>query len=92
MKILVWKAKHEDLYYDASTLDKELNAFMTVFQLMDEQGDYGCCPPEGKEHKALYRKAKKGDRESARTLLSLRCDYEYEGVFIQEVQEGDENG
>lgn len=85
MKILVWKSKYDDLYYDASTPEKELSACLFVFNEMDRDGDYDCCPPEGKREKALYKKAKKGDGASAKTFLSLRQHYEYEYVAIEEV-------
>lgn len=89
MKILVWTTKHESLYYNASTPEQELKAFLFVFNEMDGNGDYDCCPPEGKTQKALYKKAKKGDSKAARTLLSLRSadNYEYENIVIEEVYE-----
>lgn len=86
-KILVWTSKHEDLYYDASTPEKELKSFLTVFQLMEEQGDYECCPPEGTLQKASYRRAKKGDKTAAKDFVMMRYDYEYERVSIKEVEE-----
>lgn len=87
MKILVWKAKDETVYYNASTEEKELMAYLRVFTQMDEQGDYECCPPEGKLHQSWYEKAKKGDMPAARLLLMARRNYEYEWVEIEEVIE-----
>ena len=90
VKILVWKTKHEDVYYDASTPQKELNAFLFVFQEMEEQGDYEACPPEGQLQKSSYRRAKKGDKTAAKDFLMMRYDYEYEQVFIEEVRDSQE--
>ncbi|MEE9214848.1 MAG: hypothetical protein V3U54_08660 [Thermodesulfobacteriota bacterium] len=90
-KILVWKTKHEDLYYDASTKQKELDAFLSIFQGMEGSGDYECCPPEGKLQKASYRRAKKGDKTAAKDFLLMRCDYEYEQISIENVQDTNSN-
>ena len=87
-KILVWKNKHDDLYYDASTPEKELDSFLSVFQEMEGAGDYECCPPEGQLQKASYRRAKKGDKTAAKDFIMMRYDYEYEQVMLADVTEG----
>lgn len=87
MRILEWRAKHDSVYYNASTEEQELAAYLKVFKEMDEQGDYECCPPDGREQKALYKEAKKGNAKAARTFLKMRRDYEYEWTGTKEVYE-----
>ncbi len=84
-KVLVWESKHDDAKFDASTPELEAEAFLKMFKLMDEQGDYECCPPEG-EQVDLYDKAKAGDAKAAKKFLTLRRDYEYEGWHLDEVR------
>ena len=84
MKVLIWKAKHDDVVFLAGTEEQELAAYLTIFQIMEENGDYECCPPENARHKTLYKKAKSGDATAARQLLRERKDYEYESVYEHE--------
>jgi hypothetical protein len=86
MKILIWRAKHTNVYYNASTEEKELAAYLKVFKEMQEQGDYECCPPTG-EARALYKLAKQGDGTAVRKFVHSRRHYEYEGTDIEEVIE-----
>jgi hypothetical protein len=41
MKILVYKGKHGDQYYDASTPEKELASYAAIFAQLYEWGYYG---------------------------------------------------
>lgn len=86
MKILIWKSKHDDEMYDASTPEKELEACLKVFNNMFDAGDYECCPPEDKASEELYNKARRGDGRAAKAFLFSRSDYEYEGVELKEVK------
>jgi hypothetical protein len=88
VKILIWHSKGGDIYWDASTPDKEKAAHLAMFREMDEQGDYECCEPEGPQV-SLYGLAKTGDAAAAKKLLTIRSDknYEYEGLSIQSVQD-----
>ena len=87
MKILIWKSKHDDLYYDASTPDKELDSFLKIFQEIENLGYYECSPPDDKLQKASYRRAKKGDKTATKDFIMMRGDYEYEDVSIRDVEE-----
>ena len=93
MRILIWKDKHGDLYYDASTEKKALSAFLCVFQEMEDQGYYDMCPLEdkteqGKTEQIWYAKAKEGNKKAARALLYSRSPhYEYQYISIEDVQE-----
>lgn len=85
MEVLIWHAKDEDVIYDASTNDKAFKAYGAIFKTMDENGDYECCPPETKQERELYRKAKAGDLNAARIFLVGRRDYEYENIEVKTV-------
>jgi hypothetical protein len=88
MKILIWHSKGGDVYWDASTPEKESAAYLAMFKEMNDQGDYECCPPENGQE-PYYEKAKAGDAAAAKKFLTIRSgrDYEYEGLSIQPVQD-----
>ena len=85
MKVLVWHQKNGDALYDASTPEKQDQAFLKMFNEADAQGDYECCPPEGRQV-PLYEKAKAGDAKAAASFIGARKDYEYEGYEFNVVK------
>ena len=73
--------KIDPVIIDASTLEKEAAAFLKLFQYLDRDWqvyDTGMTAP----HKALYDKAKAGDAEAAKKLLTQRKGYEYEEWYM----------
>lgn len=86
-KVLVYRDHNCYTYvYDVSTPELELNAFVSLFKLLDEYWRFY----DGylaKDHKLLYESAKSGDASSAKELLNLRIDYEDEGFEILPIQE-----
>lgn len=85
MDILIYHAKHGDIYYAANGQEQMLKAYGAIFKEMDKQGDYECCPPETKQEKELYKKAKKGDLHATRIFLIGRREYEYENITVDKV-------
>lgn len=77
--LLVHHSKGGDIYFDAS--DDGDAAYLALFKMLDEQGDYECCPPIGRQLEA-YNLAKAGDSRWARIFLETRsrAGYEYEGI------------
>lgn len=84
-KILVLWAKHGDMYFDASTPELELEAFLKAFNYNDRQDFYKEYLANNQQND-LYFKAINGDKLAARLLMTLRKDYEYEGFSIEEVR------
>ena len=76
MKILIWRGKHGDQYFDVADENKALKF---LFTLIDT--DYGYYDPEYMDihNAALYKKAKEGDMVALRRFMHTRSDHEYEG-------------
>lgn len=81
MKLLIWKDKHGNWYW-AAEKDKLNLAFLEMFKRVDESGYY--VELEGDQIQA-YKEAKAGNAKSARWLIQLRSDYEYEGYDVEGV-------
>lgn len=83
-KILVYgNRKSDDLFYDASTLDRENAAYLALIKVLDEDWDvYQDLSPQ---HEALLTQAKNGNADSARRLITARRRYEYENVYEAEL-------
>jgi hypothetical protein len=80
MKLLIWKDKHGNWYW-AAEKDKLDLAFLEMFKKIDESGYY--TEFEG-DQKQAYEEAKEGKAKSAKWLIQLRTDYEYEGYDVEE--------
>lgn len=87
MRTIIWKAKHDNEIYDASTPEKEAVSFKAIFDFMESQGDYECSPPKAKR-RALYARAKKGDAKAIKEFLLSRSrdNYEYEEIRIEDTK------
>jgi len=91
MKILVYKAKHGDVYFDATA--SVASAFLAMFKYIDRLNYYGegWMPRHDWEQVSI---ARAGDPIAARDLLRRRRLHEYEGWSIETVivpEEGDDN-
>jgi hypothetical protein len=77
--ILVWKAKHGDVFVYARDSEEELRAYKYLFDEMDELGCYQCIKGNWI---TWYDAAKRGDMHQARKLLRQRsqCNHEYERI------------
>jgi hypothetical protein len=84
MQLLIYgNRKEEPTYYDISTPEKELAAFLVVFRELDNFWQvYDDLPGKQKE---LYEKAKTGDGAAAKRLMEMRKRNEYEDFQIAEV-------
>jgi len=82
MKVLIWEGKYADVMVCARDDKEEDRAWLFLFKLMDEDNYY--CDLDGDEV-AAYEDAKKGIPKSARWLLNIRSDseYEYERVTVE---------
>jgi hypothetical protein len=86
MKILVYgNRKTENIYYDASTPEKEEAAYLALFKILDEEWEVYVELEAA--HKTLYDAAKSGDAKAAKKLIYLRRHYEYEEVREAQVQD-----
>ena len=96
MKILVYENRKSDpVYFDASTPVKELWAYSTVFNILNEWDCYEDLIQYTANHpkdyrtiqKQLYEKAKAGDGKAAKELITRRSksNFEYEDVRIATV-------
>jgi hypothetical protein len=79
--------KIDDRFWDISTPEKEQKAFLKLFREFDgpDWRMYEASPLTGAQKK-LYQKAKDGDADAARKLLTLRKGYEYEEWSIVETE------
>ena len=82
-KILIWYNKDGQRYWDVSTIDLELRAFLSMFKTIDALQYY---VDLNAKQSVLYNKALEGDSISAKKLIILRSKYEYEGWTIEEVK------
>jgi len=82
-KVFLLDTKHVLVLFDASTPLLEDEAYLKAFNYLDEEESY--LNLNTKEQKALYKKAKKGDKTAAKILITLRQDYEYEHFSCLEV-------
>lgn len=79
MKILVYgNRKSDDIYYDASTPEKEDIAYLALFKILDEEWEVYADLEEA--HRPYYDAARGGDAKAAKKLMYLRRRYEYEDV------------
>ena len=85
MKILIWKTKYGDRYFDASSPKKEEASALKVFKDMKNDGFYNAYLDP--KHVTMYAKALSGDGKAALMLLRNRSDYEYEGISFEDVEE-----
>lgn len=85
MKILIHKSKYGDSLYDASTMEKQLEASYMIFLENEENGYYHDMDAP---HSDWYKQAKEGNQEAAQKLVSFRSrdDYEYETVDIRKTR------
>jgi len=81
MKILVYKGKHGDVYFDATD---SASAFCAIFNYIDGLGYYGedRMPVHDWEQ---VKMARAGDLIATRDLLRKRRRHEYEGWSIVSV-------
>ena len=79
--ILILKMKHGDCPVYARGTDERDRAYLYLFNLMDGQGYYGGLDGDEPD---WYEKAKQGDAQAARWLLSLRSDtgHQYEEIEV----------
>jgi hypothetical protein len=84
MKILVYKSKYRDVYFDATM--SELDAFLALFKYIDGLTYYGKNWMPFDEW-LLVEKARSGDKRAAYNLLRTRRGYEYEDWNIEPVIE-----
>ena len=84
MRVLVWKEKHGDVLVAARDPGEEGRAWLYLFVLMDGMQFYDDL--DGDEIDA-YEGAQSGDAKSAKWLLSIRGEYEYERVTVEGVIE-----
>ena len=84
MKILVYKGKDYDVYFDAT--NSVGAAFLAMFDYVDDLGYYGedWMPRHDWEQVKI---ARTGDQIAARDLLRRRSQHEYEGWSIESVVE-----
>jgi hypothetical protein len=57
--------------------------FFELFSERDDQGYYDDTEHMSEKHLALLDKANKGDKESARIFLNLRCGHNYKDETFQ---------
>lgn len=81
MKILAFEDKHTTLYFDASTKELKLDAFMAAFWFRKNVAGWysDMANDENIDHREAYQAACTGDRAAAKLFLQYREDYEYEG-------------
>lgn len=78
MRVLIYgNRKQDDYIYDVSTPEKEARAFIQLFQYLDEDQDV-YAGDLTREEEVLYKRAKEGDADAAKKLLTARRTYEYE--------------
>lgn len=68
-KVLRWKDKHSDYYWDISTPEQELSAYLKMFELVDEF--YGYFPINGNKESEEHIKEERAEIESLRELKKL---------------------
>ena len=84
-QILVFYNKHGNCYFDASTPELEREAFLKAFKVGCDECFYD--EIRGRHaHVKFYSAARRGDYDAAKTLLSLRRDYEYEGWTLESIE------
>jgi len=84
MKILIYRGKHEDEYFDISTDELRRGAYRHLFDQLGGAGYYDCSDPESKEL-ALFNRATEGDDVALIQFMKLRSRYAYEGIEEQEI-------
>lgn len=83
MRVLIWRAKHGDFLFNASTKAKEASAKQAIFKLMDAE-----CYYQGEEKERLIQ-ARAGDAAAISAILNERDRCEYEEWEIVEVNDPD---
>ncbi len=78
MKILVWHDKHGRRHFRE-------DAYLAVFHAINEAEYYFNL--DGDEQR-LFDLASNGDPIAARKLIEGRCEFEYENVTVEEVEDG----
>lgn len=83
MKILVYKGKHDELYFNIDTPKKRNEAYEILFEAMKEEGYYDPddMTPQEKE---IFDKADSGDTESIIRFLTSRS---YAGAEYEDIEE-----
>ena len=89
MKILLYENRKSDpIAWDVSDLEKEIDAFYSLFLYLKDNWDCYCnMEDEDPANVKFYQKALTGNKVAARRLLHLRRDYEYEFWTLLKVQE-----
>lgn len=80
-KLLINKGKHGDITVLIPSEDDEGEAYLALFRHFDEIENFYCHRLCGDEIEA-YAKARQGDWRSAKWLIQLRSDHEYEEVRV----------
>ena len=82
-RVLVRYGKHGETRFFARTPEEELDAYLAHFKKMDEQDFY-----YDLEEDLLrwYDEARSGHAESARRVLDIRCDWEYEQIEFEYIE------
>ena len=103
MKILVFREKHGDRYFDASTDDERLLSAMRVFEERNKRGEYDRTDMARDRESSgtrrggdalkmgpLYDKAIVGDMQAALDFIHLRSrlGYEYETFTVEFLEHG----
>lgn len=76
MKILRYRGRHYDIYFDVSTGEKEQRTYLALFNYLDTVCGY-YRQVYGDENLALGG-GRSGDWKDAKWMLQLRREYEYE--------------
>ena len=101
-KILMYRGKHDHIFWDVSTEELKKKALLDLFRFMDEEQYYydlleihqlsmykpNPFDDSSENQAALYRLAKEGNVRACEALLNIRIRAEYEGWDIYPVQEG----
>lgn len=92
MRILVLNAHHEDVYFDATN---EEEAYLAIFNYLDDTYDcyweYVDARPsymdyeKWQRNKATIAKAREGDANAAKRIVTARSEYDDEGFWFSEV-------
>lgn len=90
--ILIYKGKHEHVYWDASTPAKQRDAMRAMFEHMRDDWDMYADLTEDlgwdqtpSKQRVMFQQAEAGDDVSLQRLLNARKSYEYEGWSLRDV-------
>lgn len=85
-KVLVYgNRKADDIAWDASTPELEADAFLKLFNYLDEEWKVYSCEDLREAEQKLYDAAKAGDSQAAKKLVTRRKSYEYEEWHFMDV-------